>query len=483
MLSRYSDELSRRIWSDVSKYIHWARIEIAVVRHWHANGLIPDSDFNEIIDSIGHFEETGAAEKSYSDGDFSADCHTLDLHRISEIEKEVRHDVIAFVNYLEEICGKPGRWIHYGLTSSDVVDTGLAIQLSHINTHINNQLNILIDSLSVVCEEYSHVKILGRTHGVPAQLTTVGKIFGSHKAEIERSKFRFQDAARNVAFGKLSGAIGTNVHLSSSEEVRILESLKLCRETEPTQIVPRDRHANYVMSIALIATAIERLATNIRLYHRPEIGEICEGFALGQRGSSAMPHKKNPISCENLCGLARMVRSYVAPAMENAVLWHERDISHSSVERHILPDATSTIVHMIDKSINLIDFLEIDEYRCDSNIENVGYQVNSENALLLLIRKGISRKEAYAFVQKVSMKELDAYDLVSQFGDVDQSELEEYLQFQFGDPPSSGKYVTLHEDSDGSEPYYTSTSVWDGNNWSCSYQYWPVAWKPFSESY
>jgi len=382
MIERYSTPEFIELWSEKTKYNIWLEVEAAATASLYDDGLIPEG----IADKIKNIKIT---EKAIKD--------------IKSIEKDVRHDVIAFVTYLEQKLGENGRWVHRGMTSSDVVDTAFALQLVKASDLLIKDLTNLIEVLIFMSIQHQDTLMMGRSHGVNAEPITFGVMLAGHLAEFKRARARLNSAKAEISVGKLSGAVGTYVHLSPMAERLAMDRLGLRQEPVSTQIVPRDRHAFFFMTIALIATSIERLATNIRHLQKTETKEIAEGFSKKQKGSSAMPHKRNPILCENLCGLARVVRGYLTPAFEDVVLWHERDISHSSVERIIAPDATSTLSFMLQRMAKIIGNLEVDVQRMSQNVsKNQLYE--SENLMLALVDKGMSRKEAYEIVQPLALK-------------------------------------------------------------------------------
>ena len=347
MIERYSTPEFIELWSEKTKYNMWLRVEAAAIAALYDDGLVPEG----VADKVKNIKISDKAIKD-----------------IKSIEKDVHHDVIAFITYLEQKLGEDGRWVHRGMTSSDVVDTAFALQLTAASNFLVKDLTNLIEILTFMTVQHSDTIMMGRSHGINAEPITFGIMLAGHLAEIKRARQRLSLAKEEIAVGKLSGAVGTYVHLSPKAEDLAMERLGLRAETVSTQIVPRDRHAFFFMTLALIATSIERLATNIRHLQKTETKEVAEGFGKKQKGSSAMPHKRNPILCENLCGLARVIRGYVTPALEDISLWHERDISHSSVERIIAPDATSTLSFMLQRMAKIIGNLEVDVQRMSQNV-------------------------------------------------------------------------------------------------------------------
>jgi adenylosuccinate lyase len=328
----------------------------------------------------------------------------LDPARIEEIERTTKHDVIAFLTHVEELAGPPARWLHRGMTSSDVLDTSFAILLRDAADRIFERLDHVIQELHRRIEEHRHTPAIGRSHGIHAEPTTFGLILAGHLAELARGRVRMRTAREEIAVGKIAGAVGTYAHLTPEIENDALARLRLVPETASTQIVARDRHAAYFATLGILAAGIERLALNVRHWQRTEVGEAEEAFTTGQKGSSAMPHKRNPILSENLTGLSRIVRMAVVPALENVALWHERDISHSSVERMIAPDATATLAFMLDRTRSLVANLAVYPGTLERNLAMSGGLWASEGVLLELVGKGLARQEAYVLVQRNAMR-------------------------------------------------------------------------------
>ena len=328
----------------------------------------------------------------------------LDAARIDEIEKTTKHDVIAFLTHVEELAGIDARFLHRGMTSSDVLDSALAILLRDAASLLLVRCDRLLAAFAKRAREFARTPMIGRSHGIFAEPTTFGLALAGHHAEISRGRARLEAAKREIAVGKIAGAVGTYAHLTPEIEKRALGMLGLERETVATQIVARDRHAAFFSALALLAAGIERFATNVRHWQRSEVAEAEEPFTVGQKGSSAMPHKRNPILSENLCGLARVVRAAVVPALENVSLWHERDISHSSVERMIAPDATSTLGLMLDRAASLVEGLVVYPEHLKRNIDRAEELYFSEGVLLALVDAGMPRQEAYVLVQRNAMK-------------------------------------------------------------------------------
>jgi adenylosuccinate lyase len=382
MIPRYTPPEFEALWSSASRYRTWLEVELAACEAMEQDKLVP----------------AGTAKA------LRAKNIALDPARIDEIEKTTRHDVIAFLTHVEELAGDEARWLHRGMTSSDVLDTSFALLLVRATDAILARLGKLVEALDRRAVEHAKTPMIGRSHGIHAEPITFGVALAGHLAEMKRARVRLGVARAEIAVGKVSGAVGTYAHLSPSIEARTLGALGLSPETVSTQVVARDRHAAYFSTLAVVAAGIERLATNVRHWQRTEVAEAEERFTAGQKGSSAMPHKRNPISSENLCGLARMVRAYAAPALEDVALWHERDISHSSAERMIAPDATTTLAFMLERATSLVDGLVVYPENLRKNLERTDGLFFSEAILLRLVDKGLARQDAYVIVQKSAMK-------------------------------------------------------------------------------
>src|SRR5690348_6645399 len=370
-----------KIWSDENKFRCWLQVEVAASLTLAEAGIVPPE----------------AAQAIARKADF-------DLQRIHEIEAEVKHDVIAFTTAVAEKIRTEARWLHYGLTSNDVVDTAQALQLKEASRLIRNDLEKLKNVLARRAQEFRHTPIIGRTHGIHAEPTTFGLKLAIWYAETVRNIARFERSAEEMRVGKLSGAVGTFAHLEPDMEARICERLGLRAAPISSQVLQRDRHAYYVATLATIAATLDKIATEIRHLQRTEVREAEEYFSEKQKGSSAMPHKRNPITCEQISGLARVVRSNAQAAFENVALWHERDISHSSVERVILPDSTILVDYLLTKTTDLIDTLLVYPNRMLKNLESTGGLVFSGQLLLDLAEHGMSREDAYRLVQKHAMR-------------------------------------------------------------------------------
>ncbi len=382
MIPRYTPADFEALWSSRRKYEAWFDVEVAACRAMEGGGLVPEGT----ADAVAPFRAK------------------LDPDAIDEIEKVTRHDVIAFLTHVERLAGEPARWLHLGMTSSDVLDTALALLLVEASDLLLARLDAVLEALRARVDEHRRTPAIGRSHGIHAEPVTFGLILAGHYAELARGRTRLLVAHDEIAVGKIAGAVGTYAHLTPSIETEALASLGLRPETASTQVVARDRHAAFLSALALVAAALERFSTNVRHWQRTEVGEAEEHFKKGQKGSSAMPHKRNPVLTENLTGLSRVVRAAVVPGLENIALWHERDISHSSAERMILPDATSTLAFMLDRARGVIADLVVYPDRLRENLEQTGGLWASEGVLLALVGKGLGRQDAYVLVQRNAMK-------------------------------------------------------------------------------
>jgi adenylosuccinate lyase len=393
VIPRYTRPEMGRIWSDENRFRTWLAVEVAATETLAEAGLVPKD----------------AARAIRERADF-------DLERIQEIEAEVRHDVIAFTTAVAEIVGPQARWFHYGLTSNDVVDTAQALLIQQASAIISEDLQRLREALKRRAWEFKDTPMVGRTHGVHAEPITFGFKLANWYAEVQRDIARFERAAADMRVGKFSGAVGTFAHLSPELEEKICARLGLAAAPVSSQVIQRDRHAAYMSTLAVIACTLDKIATEIRHLQRTEVREAEEYFSEKQKGSSAMPHKRNPVTCEQISGLSRVVRSNAQAAFENVALWHERDISHSSVERIILPDSTTLLDYMLSKTTNLIETMFIYPERMRANLESTGGLVFSGQLLLDLVEHGVSREDAYRMVQGHAMRAwkegLNFHDLV-----------------------------------------------------------------------
>lgn len=388
MVPRYSRPRMTAIWSPVNRYRIWFEIEALACEALARRGEIPE-EAARIIRTKG--DEAMAA---FSDADVA---------RIDEIEAETRHDVIAFLTWLAEKVGPESRFVHMGMTSSDVLDTCLAVQLTQAADILLEDMDILLAALKKRAHEHKHTVTIGRSHGIHAEPMSFGQKLAGHYAEFARNRRRLEVAREEIAVCAISGAVGTYAHISPEVEEYVASHLGLKAEAVSTQVIPRDRHAAFFCALGVIASGIERLATEVRHLQRSEVREAEEFFHAGQKGSSAMPHKRNPVLSENLTGLARLIRSYVTPALENVALWHERDISHSSVERNICPDGTVTLDFALARLSGMMEKLVVYPDQMLANVESLGGVVHSGEVLLVLARAGISREDAYRIVQRAAM--------------------------------------------------------------------------------
>ena len=381
MISRYTRPEIGRIWSEENRFRTWLKVEIAATETLAEAGIVPRQ----------------AAKAIRELADFR-------LERIREIEAEVRHDVIAFTTAVAEFVGPESRWFHYGLTSNDVVDTAQALLIREASEIIAGDLRELSDVLERRAWEFKDTPMIGRTHGIHAEPITFGFKLANWYSEVQRDIERFDRAAEEMRVGKFSGAVGTFAHLSPELEAKMCARLGLKAASGSSQVIQRDRHANYLATLAVIACTLDKIATEIRHLQRSEVREAEEYFSEKQKGSSAMPHKRNPITSEQISGLARIVRSNAQAGFENVALWHERDISHSSVERIILPDSTTLVDYMLNKTTNLLDTMFVYPERMKANLESTGGLVFSGQLLLDLVEHGVSREDGYRLVQGHAMR-------------------------------------------------------------------------------
>src|SRR5229473_2201570 len=380
MIERYSLPVMAAIWSVSHKTDKWLEVELLVCEGWAREGVIP-SEAIEKIRGAGYNAE-----------------------RMQEIEQETHHDVISFLRSIQEELGPEGRFIHLGLTSSDVLDTGLAAQMKEAGVLLSTALAELVQVVSRAAVQYKYSLMAGRTHGIHAEPITFGLKLALWVDELRRGQQRLAAALEQVTVGKISGAVGTHATVPPQIEEFVCESMGLGVAAVSSQIVQRDRHAHFMTTLALLGSSLEKMAQEIRHLQRTELSEAFEPFAAGQQGSSAMPHKRNPELCERICGLARVLRGFAVTAMENVALWHERDISHSSAERIIIPDACTLLHYMLHIFTNVMSGLQVDEERMLANLNMTGGLVFSQRVLLALIDKGVGRQEAYKMVQRNAKK-------------------------------------------------------------------------------
>jgi adenylosuccinate lyase len=389
MVPRYTRPEMAAIWAPENRFRIWFEIEALAAEGMARVGAIPE-------EAARNIREKGAIKVAH--------ISQADLDRIDEIERETRHDIIAFLTWLAEGIGPDSRFVHQGMTSSDVLDTCLAVQLTQSADLLLADLDAVLAALKKRAFEHKNTLTIGRSHGIHAEPTTFGIKLAGHYAEFARNRDRLVQARAEIATVAISGAVGTYAHLDTSVEEFVAERLGLAPEPVSTQIIPRDRHAAFFCTLGVIASGVERLATEVRHLQRSEVREAEEFFHVGQKGSSAMPHKRNPVLSENLTGLARIVRAAVVPALENVTLWHERDISHSSVERVIGPDATLALDFALMRLAGMMERLLVYPDRMLANLESLGGVVHSGEVLLALTRSGISREDAYRIVQGCAME-------------------------------------------------------------------------------
>ncbi|WP_281426200.1 adenylosuccinate lyase [Miltoncostaea oceani] len=384
MIPRYSRPAMNALWTEEAKLARWLEVELAVCRAWAAAEVIPAADLAEIEAKAG-----------------------FSVERTQELERVTNHDVVAFLTDVNERVGPASRWIHYGMTSSDVLDTGLALAIRRSGELLLAGQAALTATLRDLALEHRDTLCVGRTHGIHAEPTTFGLKLAGHALESRRNEERLRDALAGASVGTLSGAVGTYAMLEPAIEAAVLAELGIGGEPIPTQVVARDRHAQLVCTMAVAASSLDRLATELRHLQRTELREAEEAFTVGQKGSSAMPHKRNPITAERISGIARVVRGHAVAALEDVALWHERDISHSSVERIILPDAFLALDYMLHKARTLMEGLVVREDRMRAVLESSHGLVFSQRVLLGLVERGLTREEAYALVQRNALRAWD----------------------------------------------------------------------------
>ncbi|KQL27643.1 MULTISPECIES: adenylosuccinate lyase [Bacillaceae] len=397
MIERYTRPEMGAIWTEENKYNAWLEVEILACEAWAEIGDIPK-------------EDVVALRKNAS----------FDVNRILEIEQETRHDVVAFTRAVSETLGEERKWVHYGLTSTDVVDTALSYLIKQANVILRKDIQNFIEILENKAKEHKYTVMMGRTHGVHAEPTTFGLKLALWLEEMRRNLERFEAAATVIETGKMSGAVGTYANIDPFVEKYVCDKLGLAASPISTQTLQRDRHAQYMSTLALIATSIEKFATEIRGLQKSETREVEEFFSKGQKGSSAMPHKRNPIGSENMVGMARLIRGYMMTAYENVALWHERDISHSSAERVILPDATIALNYMLNRFGNIVKNLTVFPENMKRNMDSTLGLIYSQRVLLALIDKGLARETAYDTVQPLAMKAWESQTAFRTFVDADE---------------------------------------------------------------
>jgi adenylosuccinate lyase len=381
LISRYSRQQMADIWSRENRFRIWQEIELLAVEAWAELGRIPQK----------------SAQTIRQKAEFS-------VERIDELEKTTEHEVVAFVQALSERVGKEGRFLHLGLTSSDIMDTATSVQLMQSVRLLLSGLDMVLELLGKLATRYKLTPTVGRTHGIHAEPTTLGLVFANLWAELASDRKVLEEAGSVVSFGKLSGAVGTYSSLNPLLEKKVCQGLGLTPAPISSQILSRDRHAHFLFACALVASTLDRLAVEIRHRQRTEVGELFEPFGKGQKGSSAMPHKRNPVICERISGLARVIRANVQVGLENMVLWHERDISHSSAERVVLPDSALALDYILDKTAWVLEGLEVNEKRLKQNLELTRGLIFSSRVLSALVDGGMEREKAYGIVQEAAMK-------------------------------------------------------------------------------
>ncbi len=381
MIDRYTSETFKKIWSDENRFQKYLEVEIASLKALAEDGVVPKEDVEKI------------AKKA-----------TFDLDRINELEALTKHDVIAFTRAVDENLGEEKKWLHYGLTSTDVVDTAYALLYKEANTYIREDLLAFLKTLKEKALAYKDTPCIGRTHGIHAEITAFGLKFALYYDEFKRNVERFDHARKVIEVGKLSGAVGTFANIAAKNQDRTCELLGIGSAAISTQVLSRDRHIEYFNTLALIASSLEKIAFEIRNLQRTEVSEVNEYFSPDQKGSSAMPHKKNPIGSENICGLARVVKAYAGVALDNNALWHERDISHSSTERIIAPDATALIDYMLKRMRNILDKLIVHQEKMIKNIYLTQGVIFSGRFVSKLVDKGLNREKAYDLIQPLALK-------------------------------------------------------------------------------
>lgn len=381
MIERYSREAMRKIWSEKNKFDAFLKVEILASEAWNKLGVVPDDDLKKIKENA-----------------------SFEIDRIKELEAQTRHDVVAFTRNVSESLGEEKKWVHYGLTSTDVVDTANAILIKDANAIIRQDIVNILKVLKKRALEFKDTPCIGRTHGIHADITSFGLKWALWYEIFQRNLERFDMASKGIEVGKISGAVGNFANLPDFVQDYVCEKLDISSAKISTQVIQRDRHAFYMATLSVIASSLEQIAMEIRNLQRTEVHELEESFGKGQKGSSAMPHKRNPISSENICGCARVLRGYMTTSYENLALWHERDISHSSAERIIIPDATQLIDYMLTRMCGILDNLVIFKENMLENIYKTRKVIFAQRVMNALINKSLSREDAYDLVQKIAMQ-------------------------------------------------------------------------------
>ena len=381
MIERYSREIMRKVWTEQNKFDAYLRVEILASEAWSQLGVVPKEDVEKLWKSA-----------------------SFDINRINEIEQQTRHDIVAFTRAVSETLGEERKWVHYGLTSTDVVDTANGYLLKQANSILLEDIEKMLEVLRARAIEFKNTPCIGRTHGIHADITSFGLKWALWYEEMKRNLNRFITASRGVEVGKISGAVGNFANIPPFIQDYVCEKLGIDSANISTQVIQRDRHAYYMATLAVIASSIEQMSMEIRNLQRTEVHEVEESFGKGQKGSSAMPHKRNPISSENMCGCARVMRGYMAAFYENVALWHERDISHSSSERIILPDATMLLDYMLNRFRGILENLVVFKDVMEENIYRTRKVIFAQRVMNALIERGFSREQAYDTVQPVAMR-------------------------------------------------------------------------------
>lgn len=381
MIERYGREVMRQVWTEENKFNAYLKVELLAAEAWRELGVVPAEDVEKLWQKA-----------------------TFDIERIKEIELQTRHDIVAFTRAVSESLGEERKWVHYGLTSTDVVDTANGYLFSQANKIIADDLQRFAAVLKKQAVRFKYTPCIGRTHGIHADITSFGLKWVLWYEEMQRNIKRFAEAARGVEVGKISGAVGNFANIPPFVQDYVCEKLGIDSANISTQVIQRDRHAYYVATLAVIGASLEQMALEVRNLQRTEVHEVEESFGKGQKGSSAMPHKRNPISSENICGCARVLRGYMATAYENVALWHERDISHSATERIIMPDATILLDYMLNRMMGILENLVVFEEQMKANIYRTNGVIFAQRVMNALIDKGFARERAYDTVQPVAMR-------------------------------------------------------------------------------
>lgn len=395
MIERYGREVMRRVWTEENKFNAYLKVELLAAEAWSKLGVVPEEDVKKLNEKA-----------------------TFNIDRIKEIELQTRHDIVAFTRTVSESLGEERKWVHYGLTSTDVVDTANGYLFKQANEILLDDLERYIEMLGKQAEKYKYTPCIGRTHGIHADITSFGLKWVLWRAEMLRNLKRFREAAKGVEVGKISGAVGNFANIPPFVQDYVCEKLGIDSSDISTQVIQRDRHAYYMATLALIGASLEQMALEIRNLQRTEVHEVEESFGKGQKGSSAMPHKRNPISSENICGCARVLRGYMVTTYDNVALWHERDISHSATERILMPDATILLDYMLNRMMGILENLVVFDEKMKSNIYLTNGVIFAQRVMNALIEKGFVREQAYDTVQPIAMQAMatgsNYHDLLKQ---------------------------------------------------------------------